>query len=63
MNRLKASTDRPAWTQTIFQGRGNGLYAFKHKIVCKGQGNETVLIENYDYTANANAVPAESGKG
>lgn len=25
------STDRVAWTQTITQGRGNGLNAFRHK--------------------------------
>lgn len=59
MNRLKASTDRPAWTPTLWQGRGNGLNAFKHKVVRRGQGNETVFIENYDYTANANAVKVE----
>ncbi len=59
MGKLKDSTSRPAWTPTVFQGRGNGLNAFKHKIVRKGQGNETVLLKNYDWQANANAVPAE----
>lgn len=57
-NRLKASTERPAWTPTIWQGRGNGLNAFKHKIVRKA-GNETVILRDYDYTANANAVRVE----
>jgi hypothetical protein len=58
MNRLKDSTDRPAWTPTLWQGRGNGLNAFKHRVVRRGQGNETMFIENYDYTASTNAVPA-----
>ena len=58
MGRLKASTDRPAWTQTLEQGRGSGLHAYKHKLARKGQGNETVLLRNYDWTANANAVRA-----
>ncbi len=56
MNRLRASTDRPAWTPTLEQGRGNGLNAFKHKLCRRGSGNETVLVRNYDWAANANAV-------
>lgn len=27
----KESTNRPAWTQTLEQGLGNGLTAFNHK--------------------------------
>lgn len=30
---LSASTDRLAWTQTLDQGLGSGLDAFKHKQV------------------------------
>ncbi len=55
------SAQRPAWTQTLFQGRGGGLDAFKHRIM-QGKNdrgeNGIVLMENYDYTANANNVPA-----
>ncbi len=59
MNRLKASTDRPAWTPTLEQGRGSGLEAYKHKLVHRGHDNEQVLVRNYDWTVNANAVKVE----
>lgn len=58
-NRLKASTDRPAWLPTLEQGRGSGLTAYKHKLCRRGQGNETVLVRNYDWSVNANAVKVE----
>ena len=59
MNEMGASTNRPGWTQTLFQGMGNGLNAFKHKIVHRsGQRGEkeTVLLKDFDWTANANSV-------
>lgn len=32
------SLKRPAWTQTLEQGMGSGLLAFKHKQVHKADG-------------------------
>ncbi len=49
------STDRPAWTTTLWQGMGNGLMAFKHKMVRKKDG-KSVLVKDFDWTADANAV-------
>ncbi len=58
---MQDSAKRPAWTQTLFQGRGGGMDAFKHKIM-PGKDDRgkpsIVLMENYDYEANANNVPA-----
>ncbi len=54
------STDRPAWTSTLYQGMGNGLEAFKHRILQKNRGVvETAFLRNYDWTADANAVKTE----
>lgn len=55
---MKESTDRPAWTQTLWQGMGNGFGAFKHKIIRKING-KSEMIENFDWTADANAVKVE----
>ena len=52
---MKASTDRPAWTTTLFQGIGKGLEAFKHRIVRKSQ-DESMLIRDYCWTAEADKV-------
>ncbi len=48
------STDRLAWTTTLFQGMGNGLEASKHRIVHKN--GETIIIRDYNWTAEANKV-------
>lgn len=55
---MKESTDRPAWTPTIKQGRGNGLYAFQHKVIKRANCSAEIL-ENFDWTADADAVPSE----
>lgn len=52
---MKDSTDRPAWTQTLFQGMGNGLESSKHRVVHKN--NETIIIRDYNWTAEADKVP------
>lgn len=54
---MKESTDRPAWTTSLFQGMGNGLEAYKHKIVHK-QG-ETHIIRDFNWTADAEAVKVD----
>ena len=51
---MKDSTDRPAWTTTLFQGMGNGLEASKHRIVRKN--GETHIIRDYNWTAEADKV-------
>ncbi len=57
------STDRPAWTSTLYQGMGNGLRAFKHRILQKSRGVvETAFLRDYDWTAGANAVRIELKK-
>lgn len=38
------SLNRPAWVQTLEQGCGSGLGAFKHKQVHKADG-----VPQYDY--------------
>lgn len=38
------SLNRPAWTQTLEQGCGSGLLAFKHK---QGQGGNVPLRRDY----------------
>lgn len=58
---MQDSSNRPAWTQTLFQGRGGGMDAFKHRIMPGKDDRDKpsmVLKENYDYTASANEVPA-----
>ena len=55
---MKESTDRPAWTPTIKQGRGNGLYAFRHKVI-KRVNCSAEVVKNFDWTADANAVVVE----
>ncbi len=52
---MKESTDRPAWTHTIWQGMGNGFEAFKHRVVKRNNGSAEV-IKDFDWTADANAV-------
>ena len=32
------SLNRPAWVQTLEQGMGSGMFAFKHKQVRKADG-------------------------
>lgn len=54
--KMKESTNRPAWTQTLWQGMGNGFEAFKHRIIHKKNNHETVLVKDFDWTADANAV-------
>ncbi len=54
---MKESTDRPAWTSTIWQGMGRGLEAFKHRIVRRKSG-ESEIIRDYDWQADANNVKA-----
>ncbi len=51
---MKDSTDRPAWTTTLFQGTGNGLEASKHRIVRKN--GETIIIRDYNWTAEADKI-------
>lgn len=58
---MKESTDRPAWAQTIWQGMGNGLAAFKHRIVHRN--NATDIVRDFDWTADANAVEIELKRG
>ncbi len=55
---INASTNRLAWTSTIEQGMGNGLEAFKHKVSRLSNGS-TVIVKNFDWTADANAVKVE----
>ena len=55
---MKESTDRPAWVQTLWQGMGKGLEAYKHRIVRKNN-RETIFVKNFDWTADANAVKGE----
>ncbi len=52
---MKESNDRPAWTSTLFQGMGNGLEAFKHRIVRRNR-DESEIIRNYPWTAEAEKV-------
>ena len=55
------STDRPAWTTTLWQGMGNGFEAFKHKIVRK-RDSSAEIIKDFDWTADANAVKVQLGR-
>ncbi len=59
---MKESTDRPAWTSTIWQGMGNGFNAFKHKVSRLSNGS-AVIVKDFDWTADANAVRVELRKG
>ena len=52
---MKESTNRPAWTTTIWQGVGSGLNAFKHQIIRKINGT-VEIVKDFDWTADANAV-------
>ena len=52
---MKESTNRPAWAHTVWQGMGNGLNAFRHRTVRHNNGS-TIIIKNFDWTADANAV-------
>ena len=54
---MQESTDRPAWTSTLFQGMGSGLDAYKHRIVRKNR-DEVNIIHDYPWTADADAVKA-----
>lgn len=57
---MRESTDRPAWTSTLYQGMGNGLEAFKHRILYKSRDViETTFLRDYDWTADANAVKVD----
>ncbi len=55
---MQESTDRPAWTSTVWQGMQSGFEAFKHRIV-RRRNNDTEIIRNYDWEQDANAVKSE----
>lgn len=54
---MQESSDRPAWTSTVWQGMQNGFEAFKHRIVHKT--HDSRIIRDYDWEAEANKVPSE----